>query len=84
MNEKTWILLNEDMKTPYLFNVGGASRYDEHRVGYCVVKAKDRKEAIKYFNWFLGSIEIRPRAILDPMVIELKSLDFTPAKIIYV
>lgn len=78
---KTWILLDQDLKTPTLVNVGGNSQYEINCVGYCIVKAKDRKEAIQFMHWFHS--ELRNVTIVEPMVVEVKNIDFTPAKIEY-
>lgn len=83
-NYKNWILLQEDLRTPYMIDVGGQSRYESNMVGYCIVKAKNRKEAIKYIYWLFGSMpDKRPKTIVEPMVVEVKELKFNPPEIIY-
>ena len=48
---KTWILLNEDLKTPHLVDVGGASQFDSNHVMYVIVQANSREEAKKFMKW---------------------------------
>lgn len=47
----------------------------------CIVKATDRQEAIKFMHWIHESL--RSEVILEPMVVEIKSMEFQPAKICY-
>lgn len=78
---RTWILLQEDLKTPWLFNIGGNSAFENNYVGYCIVKAKDREEAMKFMHWV--NDELRSVTIIEPMVVEVKNLEFTPPRIEY-
>lgn len=78
---KNWILLNTDLKTPRLIDIGGNDKFDSNPVMYCIVKATDRQEAIKFMHWIHESL--RSEVILEPMVVEIKSMEFQPAKICY-
>lgn len=78
---KKWILLNQDLKTPRLIDIGGNSQFDSNQVMYCIVKAADRQEAIKFMHWIHSSL--RSEVILEPMVVEITNLDFRPATITY-
>ena len=78
---KTWILLNEDLKTPHLVDVGGASQFDSNHVMYVIVQANSREEAKKFMKW--GYASIRSKTIIDPMVVEITDLRYNPARIEY-
>lgn len=78
---KTWILLNEDLTTPYMVDVGGNNKFETNNVMYVIVKAKNRAEAKKFMRWTHESL--RSKTIIDPMVIEVTELTFKPAKIEY-
>lgn len=78
---KNWILLNPDLKTPRLIDVGGNSQYESNPIMYCIVKATDRQEAIKFMHWIHESL--RSEMIIEPMVVEITGLEFKPATIHY-
>ena len=78
---KTWILLQEDLKTPHLVDVGGNNKFETNNVMYVIVKAKNRVEAKKFMRWTHESL--RSKTIVDPMVVEVTDLRFRPAKIDY-
>lgn len=78
---KNWILLNTDLKTPRLIDIGGNDKFDSNSVMYCIVKAADRQEAIKFMHWIHESL--RNEVIIEPMVVEIKNIEFQPAKICY-
>ena len=48
---KAWILLEEDLFTPCLVDVGGNSQFDSNKVMYVIVRAKTREEAKKFMRW---------------------------------
>ena len=76
---KIWILLDEDLKTPYFSDIGGQSQFESNKVMPLIVAAKTREEAIKFFKW----APVKKNAtILEPMVVEA-DVYFKPAKIIY-
>ena len=78
-NLKLWILLNEDLKTPYFSDIGGQSQFESNKVMPLVMLAKTREEAIKFFKW----APVRKNAtIIEPMVVEAE-VYFKPAKIVY-
>ena len=74
-NLKLWILLSEDLKTPYFLDIGGQN----NKVMPLVVLAKTREEAVKFFKW--APVK-RSAIIVEPMVVEAE-VYFKPAKIIY-
>lgn len=76
---KNWILLNTDLKTPRLLDIGGEGQFDSSQVMYCIVRASSRKEAIIVMKRILPSL--RDEGILEPMVAEVKALEFTPVVI---
>lgn len=78
---KTWILLQEDLKTPHMVDVGGQSQFESNKVMFVIVKAKNREDAKKFMRWTHESL--RDKVIIDPMVIEVTELVFKPAKIEY-
>lgn len=78
-NLKLWILLNEDLKTPYFSDIGGQSQFESNKVMPLVMLAKTREEAIKFFKW----APVKKNAtIIEPMVVEAE-VYFKPAKIMY-
>lgn len=80
-NMKTWILLNEDLKTPHLVDVGGQSMFESNHAMFVVVQAKNREEAKKFMKWTHNTLQ--NKVIIDPMVVEVTELNFKPAKIEY-
>lgn len=76
---KIWILLDEDLKTPYFSDIGGQNQFESNKVMPLIVAAKTREEAIKFFKW----APVKKNAtILEPMVVEA-GVYFKPAKIVY-
>ena len=76
---KIWILLDEDLKTPYFSDIGGQNQFESNKVMPLIVVAKTREEAIKFFKW----TPVKKNAtILEPMVVEA-DVYFKPAKIIF-
>ena len=76
---KIWILLDEDLKTPYFSDIGGQNQFESNKVMPLIVAAKTREEAIKFFKW----APVKKNAtILEPMVVEA-DVYFKPAKIVY-
>ena len=75
---KIWILLDEDLKTPYFSDISGQNQ-ESNKVMPLIVAAKTREEAIKFFKW----APVKKNAtILEPMVVEA-DVYFKPAKIVY-
>lgn len=85
---KTWILLREDCKTPKLFTIfhGGRSLESTSTYTYCIVKARDRTSAKSTMNELIRHLmphEYDKITIMDPMIVEVRELVFTPPTIIY-
>lgn len=78
---KNWILLNTDLKTPRLLAIGGESQFDSNQVMYCIVRANSRNEAMKFMKHIHPSL--CGEGILEPMIVEIKTLEFTPAAVVY-
>lgn len=76
---KIWILLDEDLKTPYFSDIGGQNQFESNKVMPLIVAAKTREEAIKYFKW--APVK-KNETILGVMVVEA-DVYFKPAKIIF-
>lgn len=76
---KIWILLDEDLKTPYFSDIGGQNQFESNKVMPLIVAAKTREEAIKFFKW--APVK-KNESILEPMVVEA-DVYFKPAKIMY-
>ena len=88
MNEelKTWILLREDCKTPKLFTIFPGRRSLEPTYTYCIIKARDRTGAKRTMNELIRHLtphEYDKITIMDPMIVEVRELVFTPPTIIY-
>lgn len=88
MNEelKTWILLREDCKTPKLFTIFHGARSSEPTYTYCIVKARNRTSAKSTMNELIRHLtphEYDKITIMDPMIVEVRELVFTPPTIIY-
>jgi hypothetical protein len=76
---KIWILLDEDLKTPYFTDIGDQSQFESNKVMPLIVAAKTREEAIKFLKW----APVKKNAtILEPMVVKA-DVHFKPAKIIF-
>lgn len=75
---KIWMLLDEDLKTPYFSDISGQNQ-ESNKVMPLIVAAKTREEAIKFFK--LAPVK-KNATILEPMVVEA-DVYFKPAKIIY-
>lgn len=80
-DKKIWILLNEDLKTPHMVDVGGQHRFETNNVMFVIVQAETREEAKKFMRWTHESL--RSKVIIDPMVVEITELKFRPARIEY-
>ena len=77
-NLKLWMLLDEDLKTPYFSDISGQNQ-ESNKVMPLIVAAKTREEAIKFFK--LAPVK-KNATILEPMVVEA-DVYFKPAKIVY-
>ena len=76
---KIWILLDEDLKTPYFSDIGGQNQFESNKVMPLIVAAKTREEAIKFFK--LAPVK-KNATILGVMVVEA-DIYFKPPKIIF-